>query len=101
MPYYKWSFRALNELDGPGPFAERIEELAGLKLDEGAWDMTSYHPNRPNLKDRVVGLAEDIGYDLSEMLKEAGLIEHINPYLEADVDRVLAGPCALSIIPRQ
>ena len=34
-------------------------------------------------------MAEDIGYDLSEMLKEAGLINHINPYLEADVDTVL------------
>ncbi len=89
MPYYKWSFRALRELDGSGPFAERIEELAKLKLDEGAWEMTSYHPNRPNLNDRVVSLAEDMGYDLSEMLKESGLIEHINPYLESDVNRVL------------
>ena len=31
----------------------------------------------------------NIGYDLSEMLKAAGLITRINPYLEADVDTVL------------
>ena len=89
MPFYKWSYRALKELDKSGAFAARIDELARLHADEGAWEGTKYHPNRPNLKDRVVGLAEDIGYDISEMLKEKGLIERINPYLEADVDKIL------------
>lgn len=91
MPYYKWAYRALTENDEGGAFAARIEELAKLCPDPDAWEGTRYHPNRPNLKDRVVGLAEDIGYDLSEMLKENGLTDRINPYLEADVDTVLSG----------
>lgn len=88
MPYYKWAYRALCELDGEGTFASHIDELARCHSDESAWEGTKYHPNRPNFKDRVVGLAEDIGYDLSGMLKEQGFIEHINPYLEADVNTV-------------
>ena len=43
-------------------YAARIDELARLHADEEAWEGTKYHPMRPNLKDRVVGLAEDIGY---------------------------------------
>ncbi|MBQ6128248.1 MAG: DUF4037 domain-containing protein [Lachnospiraceae bacterium] len=89
MPFYKWSYRALTELDETGSFALRIDELARLHSNEAAWEGTKYHPNRPNLKDRVVGLAEDIGYDLSEMLKESGMTDRINPYLEADVDTIL------------
>ena len=91
MPYYKWSYRALTELDGEGIFAGRIQELADTEGSRDAWEGTRYHPNRPNLKDRVIGLSEDIAYDLSEMLKDAGFIEHINPYLEADVKTVLNG----------
>ena len=89
MPFYKWSYRALTDLDKTGSFVSRIDELARLHSDESAWEDTTYHPNRPNLKDRVVGLAEDIGYDISEMLKEKGFIKRINPYLEADINTVL------------
>ncbi len=89
MPFYKWSFRRLTELDKTGEFSGRIEELAGLHSSREAWEDTKYHPNRLNLKDRVVGLSEDIGYDLSDMLRSAGLIQRIDPYLEADVNTVL------------
>lgn len=91
MPFYKWSYRALKNLDTEGEFTSRIEELARLHSNEKAWEGTKYHPNRPNLKDRVVGLSEDIGYDISQMLKDAGFTERINPYLEADVNTVLSG----------
>jgi hypothetical protein len=91
MPFYKWSYRALKNLDTEGEFTSRIEELARLHSNEEAWERTKYHPNRPNLKDRVVGLSEDIGYDISQMLKDAGFTERINPYLEADVNTVLSG----------
>ena len=89
MPYYKWAYRALTDLDKSGVFTARIDELANLHSDKEPWEGTKYLPNRPNLKDRIVGVAEDIGYDISEMLKCAGLITRINPYLEADVDTVL------------
>ncbi|MBR4575277.1 MAG: DUF4037 domain-containing protein [Lachnospiraceae bacterium] len=90
MPYYKWAYRMLTEIDRDGAFSARIEELANLKADMGPWEGTKYHPNRPNLKDRVVGLAEDIGYDISEMLKDRGFTERINPYLEADVNTLIS-----------
>ncbi len=90
-PYYKWTYRALKELDGNGRFSERIEELAGLKCNEEAWKGSKYHPNRQNYKDRIVSLAEDMAYDLSEMLRDSGLISHMNPYLEADVKKILEG----------
>ena len=90
MPFYKWSYRALTEIDETGELAKRIEELADLHSNKEAWEGTKYHPNRPNLKDRIVGLAEDIGYDLAEMLKDAGFISRINPYLEADVNAILS-----------
>ncbi len=89
MPYYKWAYRALTDLDKNGEFSVRIDELSALHSDKEPWEGTKYRPNRPNLKDRIVGVSEDIGYDISEMLKEAGLITRINPYLEADVDMVL------------
>ncbi len=89
MPFYKWAYKALTKLDTTGEFASRIEELANLHSNKESWEGTKYHPNRPNLKDRVVGLSEDIGYDISEMLKDRGLIQRINPYLEADVKTVL------------
>lgn len=89
MPYYKWSYKVLTQMDTDGAFSARIDELARLKPDEGAWEGTRYQPNRPNLKDRIVALAEDIGYDISELLKEKGFVGRINPYLEADVKKVL------------
>lgn len=89
MPYYKWAYRALTDIDKNGTFTARIDELANLHSDKEPWEGTKYLPNRPNLKDRIVGVAEDIGYDISEMLKDAELISRINPYLEADVDTVL------------
>ena len=89
MPYYKWAYRALTDMDKSGAFTARIDELSNLHSNIEAWEGTKYQPNRPNLKDRIVGVAEDIGYDISEMLKEAGLITRINPYLEADVDTVI------------
>ena len=89
MPYYKWAYRALADIDKDGAFTARIDELSALHSNIEAWEGTKYLPNRPNLKDRIVGVAEDIGYDISEMLKDAGLISRINPYLEADVNTVL------------
>lgn len=88
-PYYKWTYRALVELDGNGRFSERIKELAELKCSEEAWVGTRYNPNRQNYKDRIVSLSEDMAYDLSELLRDNGLISHLNPYLEADVRKIL------------
>lgn len=89
-PYYKWTFRALSELDQSKEFSSRIQELAELPCSKEAWKSTKYHPNRQNYKDRVVSLAEDIGHLLSQYLKDTGFVRYINPYLEADVNKVLS-----------
>ena len=88
-PYYKWTFRALREIDEKGEFTARIQELADEKCNLEAWEDTKYNPNRLNLKDHIVCLAEDIGYDLAELLKNEGFTNRMNPYLESDVRRVL------------
>ncbi len=89
-PYYKWTFRALDELDQTKEFSSRIQELAELPCSKEAWKGTRYHPNRQNYKDRIVSLAEDIGHLLSQYLKDTGFVRYINPYLEADVNKVLS-----------
>ncbi len=90
-PYYKWTFRALKDIDEKGEFTARIRELADEKCNLEAWEDTRYHPNRQNFKDRIVSLSEDIGYDLTELLKMEGFINRMNPYLESDVRKVLDG----------
>ena len=90
-PYYKWMFRALKDIDEKGEFTSRIQELADEKCNMEAWEDTKYNPNRLNLKDRIVCLSEDIGYDLTELLKQEGYISRMNPYLESDVRKILDG----------
>ena len=88
-PYYKWTYRALKELDEEGVFSGKIQELAQTSIDPEAWDGTRYHPNRLNYKDRIVSLAEEIASEIEEMMKEKGLIEARTRYLEAHVREVL------------
>ncbi len=88
-PYHKWTYRALQELDEKGEFSARIRELSDTPCNLEAWEDTRYHPNRQNYKDRIVSLSEDIGYDLAEMLKLSGFTKRMNPYLEADIKRIL------------
>lgn len=88
-PYYKWTFRALKGLDDKGGFTSHIAELAETSCNKEAWEDMKYKPNRLNYKDRIVSLSEDIGFDLTEMLKESGFISHMNPYLEADIKKIL------------
>ena len=90
-PYYKWTYRVLEKKDETGGFAERIRELASLPCDPAAWEDTRYHPNRQNLKDRIVCASENIGYDLAELLKLQGLTNNMHPYLESHVQRILQG----------
>ena len=84
-------FRALKDIDEKGEFTSRIQELADEKCNLEAWEDTKYNPNRLNLKDRIVCLSEDIGYDLTELLKQEGYISRMNPYLESDVRKILDG----------
>lgn len=90
-PYYKWTYRAMTELDEEGALSAKILELAEEKIRREAWEGTGYHPNRQNFKDRIVSLTEEIASLLEEMLADKGLIKVRGRYLEAHVDPVL-GP---------
>ncbi len=90
-PYYKWTFRALTELDKRGIFAGKIRELALTVTDLSAWEGTGYHPDRLNKRDRTVVLAEEIASELETMLQEKHLIREKRQYLETHVDELLSG----------
>ena len=88
-PYYKWTYRALTQLDEEGILSARIKELAMEKLNPEAWNGTGYHPNRQNYKDRIVSLSEEIASDLEFMMSDMGLISMRSRYLEIHVNEVL------------
>ena len=89
-PYYKWTFRALTEMDAEGVFSAKIRELAETPIRREAWDGSRYLPNRLNYKDRLVALSEEIASEIDQMLAEQGLIRVRSRYLEVHVDAVLA-----------
>ena len=88
-PYYKWTFRALGELDEEGSISAKLRELSLEPIRPEAWEDTGYHPNRLNYKDRIVSLSEEIASELEQMLAAAGLIRIRSRYLEAHVNAVL------------
>ena len=90
-PYYKWTFRALSELDEEGSFSSMIKELSEEHIRKEAWEGTRYHPNRLNYKDRLVSLSEEISSEIETMLAESGLIRVRSRYLETHVDAVMKG----------
>ncbi len=90
-PYYKWTYRALTELDREGVFAAKIRELAEEPLNQAAWEGTAYHPNRQNYKDRIVSLSEEIASELELLLNRQNLIRIRSRYLETHVEEVLSG----------
>ena len=90
-PYYKWTYRALTELDSDGVFTAKLRELAEEPLRREAWEGTGYHPNRLNYKDRLVSLSEELASEIDHMLAEKHLIRVRSRYLEAHVEAVLAG----------
>lgn len=90
-PYYKWTFRALGELDPEGSFSAMIKELSAERISPEAWEGTRYHPNRQNYKDRIVSLSEEIASEIESMLFSSGLIRVRGRYLEAHVGALLSG----------
>ena len=90
-PYYKWTYRALAELDTEGTFAAKIRELSEERIRLEAWEGSRYHPNRQNYKDRIVSVSEELASEIESMLAESGLIRVRGRYLEAHVQAVLKG----------
>ena len=88
-PYYKWTFRALQNLDEEGTFSEKVQELAETCPSREAWKGTAYHPNRLNYKDRIISIAEELAYAIVKMLQEHVLSDSRDLYLERHVNVVL------------
>ncbi len=88
-PYYKWTYRALAELDTSGRFSRLIKELAEYPCDESAWRYIKYLPNSLNMSDKVVVVTEQIAEYIVKMLSDAGLVEDDDPYLEKHVGELL------------
>ena len=88
-PYYKWTYRALWELDEPGEFSDLVKKLSETGCDLSVWKEVSYHPDSLNMEDRVVVLTEQIAGRIVKMMRKQGLVREDDPYLERYVDVVL------------
>ena len=89
-PYYKWTYRALKELDEEGSFADKVMELAKEPINLGAWEGTKYLPNRPNYKDMIVAISEELASEIEVAMFEMGLTKKRGRYLELHVDEILS-----------
>ncbi len=90
-PYYKWTYRALSELDEGGEFSEKVQRLANENLRLEAWESMKYNPKRQNFLDGIVSVSEEIASEIEIMLLEKGLISKRGRYLEMHVNEVLNG----------
>ena len=88
-PYYKWTFRAMTQLDQEGVFCGKIRTLAQERISLEPWAETKYHPDRLNYKDRIVSVTEEIADELETMLLQQHLISRKTGYLEVHVDEIL------------
>ena len=88
-PYYKWTFRRLEELDESTRFAALVKELSETDCDRVAWKGKRYSANYVNMGDTIIVVAEQIAGLVVRMLKSHGLIEGNDPYLELYVNEVL------------
>jgi len=88
-PYYKWTFRALKELDYNANLANLIEELSLCQLNKEVWDEKIYNPNLLNMDDRIIILAEQIATNLVTLLRNQGFTNGRDPYLERYVNEIL------------
>lgn len=87
-PYYKWTYRALRDLDD-GVFSKELVLLAEAPIEAGPWRNYSYSPNHINTKDRIVASSEKIASMILELLKKNELIIGTNSYLELYVDEII------------
>ncbi len=88
-PYYKWTFRALTELDSKGLFARHIRDLAGTDCSLLVWEHIKYMPDSLNMSDRVVVISEQIAEIIRDMLMRSNLSSIDDSYLESHVKEVL------------
>lgn len=83
MPYYKWSYRALQELDPElTKLAELLDSLSVARISSQAWKDYAYDARKINTDDVVVSLSEEIAGILAGMLYARDLIDNNETFLE-------------------
>ena len=88
-PYYKWTYRALTEIDTNGSFARHIKDLAETPCNLSAWEHIRYMPDNLNMSDKIVVISEQVAEMLRTMLVESGLSHCDDAYLEKHIDEIL------------
>ena len=88
-PYYKWTYRALRELDTDGAVADLLDSLARAGISTLPWLDKKYNPDILNKDDEVIVLSEEIASQLIKELNASGIVKGHDPYLERYVDDVL------------
>ena len=86
-PYYKWIYRRSEELDNGGKYSALVKRLAESDIDISHWK-GEYRANFINISDPIVDSAEQIAEMLVDMLREKGLINSMDPYLERYVGEI-------------
>ncbi len=88
-PYYKWTFRRLEEMDEDGTFAGLVRNFSALTCAEAAWKGVRYDADQLNTADPVVTGAEKLAQQIVSMLRGHGFISEDDPYLEKYVNSIL------------
>lgn len=89
-PYYKWMHRGISRLSWGSEIGKLLEELALLSSQEQAWiDIGEEMSGAVNKRDEKAVLVEKICMLLLEKLKEEGLAEGEDNYLEHHVSEIL------------
>ena len=88
-PYYKWTYRALDELDDRKVIAGLIADLANTKGDMTSWVNNAYKPDEINGDDPVIAITEKIAVEILTLLRKNHFTRGEDPYLERYVDDVL------------
>ncbi len=88
-PYYKWTFRRMEETDRDGRYSRLVRELAQEQPDPEIWKDRRYNPDKLNTDDKTVILTEKLAARIVNMLGQRGFIRNTDPYLEKYVDEIL------------
>ena len=88
-PYYKWTYRALDELDDRKVISGLIADLANTKGDMTSWVNNAYKPDEINGDDPVIAITEKIAVEILTLLRKNHFTRGEDPYLERYVDDVL------------
>lgn len=88
-PYYKWTFRALKDLDTSNGITYLLEKMALAEIKPEVWDNYKLVQGELNTSDQIVVLTEKIATYLVKQLRLKGFTENRDPYLERYVNEVL------------